>query len=260
MADTFEKTPSATHADGRTAALYRMVMDNHICPYGLKSKWLLERQGFTVEDHHLTTREETDAFKHKYDVKTTPQTFVQGERIGGYDALREMIAGGQADADKKTYAPVLVIFFLSALMALAVGWATGSVFSARTVEWFAAFAMTVLAIQKLRDIESFSTMFLNYDLLAQRRVGYSYVYPIAEAAAGVLMITGGVFALVGAPIALFIGTIGALSVYKAVYVDKRDLKCACVGGNSNVPLGFISLTENLVMIAMGVWMIAKALT
>ncbi|MEL6363053.1 MAG: glutaredoxin, partial [Pseudomonadota bacterium] len=64
---------------------------------------------------------------------------------------------------------------------------------------------------------------------------------------------------VAAPIALFIGTIGAASVYKAVYIDKRDLKCACVGGDTNVPLGFVSLTENLVMIAMGIWMPVKAL-
>ena len=27
----------------KTAILYRMVTDEHICPYGVKSKWLLER-------------------------------------------------------------------------------------------------------------------------------------------------------------------------------------------------------------------------
>jgi len=58
------------------------------------------------------------------------------------------------------------------------------------------------------------------------------------------------------PIALFIGTVGAVSVFKAVYVDKRQVKCACVGGASNVPLGFVSLTENLMMIAMALWMLA----
>jgi len=63
--------------------------------------------------------------------------------------------------------------------------------------------------------------------------------------------------LIAAPIALFIGTVGAISVIKAVYVDKRDLKCACVGGGANVPLGFVSLTENLAMMGMGIWMIVK---
>ena len=51
--------------------------------------------------------------------------------------------------------------------------------------------------------------------------------------------------------------IGAVSVFKAVYLEKRDLKCACVGGASNVPLGFVSLTENIMMILMGCWMLAK---
>ena len=37
----------------KTAKLYRMVMEQHLCPFGLKSKDLLERQGYLVEDHHL---------------------------------------------------------------------------------------------------------------------------------------------------------------------------------------------------------------
>ena len=59
------------------------------------------------------------------------------------------------------------------------------------------------------------------------------------------------------PIALSIGTVGAVSVFNAVYVERRELKCACVGGSSNVPLGFVSLTENLGMIAMAVWMLVR---
>ena len=247
-------------AGEKTAVLHRMVMPKHVCPYGRKSKWLLERRGYAVEDHHLTTREETDAFKEEHGVKTTPQTFIGGERVGGYDALRERF-GIVVQADKdKSYTPVLVLFGVAALMALAAIWAaTGEVFVWRGVEWFVAFSMCLLAVQKLRDVESFSTMFLNYDVLAQRQPLYGYLYPFAELAAGVLMIAGGAFALVGSPIALFIGGIGAYSVVKAVYVEDRDLKCACVGGNSNVPLGALSLTENVLMVAMGLWMPIKLL-
>jgi hypothetical protein len=32
----------------KTAVLYRMVMDKHICPYGIKSRYLLQRQDFAV--------------------------------------------------------------------------------------------------------------------------------------------------------------------------------------------------------------------
>nr|WP_255606728.1 MauE/DoxX family redox-associated membrane protein [Asticcacaulis sp. AND118] len=116
--------------------------------------------------------------------------------------------------------------------------------------------MCLLALQKLKDVESFATMFLNYDLLAKKWVRYAYIYPFAEAIAGILMLAGALMWL-SVPVALFIGTVGAVSVFKAVYIDKRKLKCACVGGDSNVPLGFISLTENLMMVAMAIWMLLK---
>src|SRR5688572_24051943 len=85
---------SATRETGHpgnspTATIYRMVTDNHICPFGIKSKDLLLRKGFKVEDHPLTTREQTDQFKESYHVETTPQTFINGERVGGYEELRE---------------------------------------------------------------------------------------------------------------------------------------------------------------------------
>jgi glutaredoxin len=241
----------------RRAILYRMVMPGHTCPYGLKSRALLKRKGYEIDDRWLTTREETDAFKAEHGVATTPQTFIEGERIGGYDDLRGHFGRPPRDPKALTYTPVLAVFAVTALMALAASHAAfGSPLTIRAGEWFIAFSMSVLALLKLRDVESFSTMFLNYDLLARRWVSYGYVYPFAELLAGVLMIAGALMWL-SIPVALFIGSVGAVSVFKAVYIDKRELKCACVGGDSNVPLGFISLTENLMMIAMAVWMLVR---
>lgn len=247
-------------AEPRNATLYRMVMDKHVCPYGLKARDLLRREGYTVDDRWLTSREATDAFKAEKGVKTTPQVFIAGERIGGYDDLRRHFGKTVADPKATTYTPVAALFALTALMALAVSYGVyGTPFTLRAGAWFISFSMVVLALLKLQNLESFATMFLNYDLLARRWVRYAYIYPFAEALAGVLMIAG-VLAWLSVPVALFIGSIGALSVVKAVYFDKRELKCACVGGSSNVPLGFLSLTENLLMIAMAVWMGLAALS
>ena len=244
-----------TNQPAQTATLYRMVMPSHTCPYGLKAKDLLRRQGYQVDDHLLTTREETDAFKAKHDVKTTPQTFIGGERIGGYDDLRRFFGKPVAESGATSYRPVTVLFGMTAAMALAASYAvTGQLLTMRAAEWFIGFSMVVLALLKLQNVEKFSTMFLNYDLLAKRWIPYGTIYPFAEGLAGVLMVAGALN-WVSIPVALFIGTIGAVSVFKAVYIDKRELKCACVGGDSNVPLGFISLTENLMMIAMAVWML-----
>jgi glutaredoxin len=238
----------------KQATLYRMVMEDHLCPYGLKAKDLLEREGFGVDDHWLETPEQTEAFRREHAVDTTPQVWIGDERIGGYEALRKHLGYGVREEDETTYQPVVAVFSVAFLMGLAMSWAAlGTIFSVRAFEWFVAISMCILAILKLRDLEKFSTMFLNYDLLARRVVRYGYIYPFAEALAGVLMIAGA-WIWIASPVALFIGTVGATSVAKAVYIDKRELKCACVGGNSNVPLGFISLTENLMMIAMGLWM------
>lgn len=243
-------------APTKQATLHRMVMQDHVCPYGIKAKDLLERQGFAVDDRWLTTRAETDAFKAEHGVKTTPQVFIGGERVGGYDDLRRFFGKPVRDPSATSYRPVIAVFAMTGLMALAASYAVfGSPFTLRAGEWFIAFSMCVLALLKLQDIESFSSMFLNYDLLAKRWVPYSYIYPFAEGGAGVLMIAGALTWL-SVPVALFIGTIGAVSVFKAVYIDKREIKCACVGGSSKVPLGFVSLTENIMMVAMAVWMIA----
>ncbi|TXC68003.1 glutaredoxin [Sphingomonas ginsenosidivorax] len=239
----------------KRATIYRMVMPTHTCPYGIKATDLLRRQGYEVEDHWLRTREETDAFKAEHGVKTTPQTFIGGKRVGGYDDLRRFFGKAARDSQAVTYRPVIAVFAMTALMALAASYAVlGTPFTVRAGEWFIAFSMCVLAMLKLQNVESFSSMFLNYDLLASRWVPYSYIYPYAEGAAGVLM-AAGVLTWLSVPIALVIGTIGAVSVVKAAYVDKRELKCACVGGDSNVPLGFLSLTENVTMVAMALWMI-----
>ena len=241
----------------KRAVLYRMVTPDHICPFGLKSKDLLERKGYKVEDHHLSNRSETDAFKEKHNVKTTPQTFIDDERIGGYDDLREYFDLKQESEFGSRYTPIIVIFSLAALMVLALMLKGGLPAGLEPfILNFIGVAMVILALQKLQDLVAFSNQFITYDLLAMKQVRYAYIYPFAEAFAGLGMLAG-FPALLVSPVSIFIGAIGAVSVIKAVYIDKRELKCACVGGNSDLPLGFISLTENLAMLGAGLYMLAR---
>lgn len=73
------------------ATIHRMVMDTHVCPFGVKAVELLKDEGYDVDDQWLTTREQTDAFKAEHGVDTTPQVFIDGERVGGYDELRRQL-------------------------------------------------------------------------------------------------------------------------------------------------------------------------
>lgn len=169
---TFDDKEFEMSASGpKWATLYRMVMPTHVCPYGLKALHLLHSRGYAVDDRWLKTREETDAFKAEHGVKTTPQAFIDGVRVGGYDDLRRHFGLRVAEPSGTSYRPVAALFAMTALMALAASQAAfGSPFTVQAIAWFFAFSMCVLALLKLQDVEKFSTMFLNYDLLARRWV------------------------------------------------------------------------------------------
>ncbi len=241
----------------KSAILYRNVLPDHICPSGLKALDLLKRRGYKVEDRPFATREQVDEFKRQNNIRTTPQIFIDGDRIGGFTELQTLL-GETKTTGGKTYRPVIALFSIAALLAIAITWLVdGSIFSGRILPAFISLAMVLLGLQKLQDVNKFADMFLSYDLLAQRWVRYGYIYPFIETGAGLLMLVGAL-TWIAAPITLVASTIGAWSVFKAVYIDKRDLNCACVGGDSNVPLGFVSLVENLMMMGMSFWMLMSS--
>jgi glutaredoxin 3 len=74
-------------ADTKSATLYRMILPEHTCPFGVRAKQMLEAAGFEVEDKILSSRDEVEAFKDEHGVDTTPQVFIDGERVGGSDDL-----------------------------------------------------------------------------------------------------------------------------------------------------------------------------
>lgn len=243
----------------KQATIYRIVTPKNICPWGIKALDLLKRNGYKVEDKHLETKEANEAYKKENGYDETPQIFTDGEHLGGFDDLLVHLGKSPDPKEGETYQPVLAVFAVTLPMALTTCYAMlGTLDAIRVAELFIAFSMCVLGILKLRDLKSFATGFVQYDLVARRYVPYSFVYPYIEAGAGVLMIAA-IATPVVAPITLIASTIGAISVIKAVYIEKRDLNCACVGGGSKVPLGFISLTENLMMMAMAIWMLVKYL-
>ncbi|BET68215.1 glutaredoxin family protein [Opitutales bacterium ASA1] len=240
-----------------------MVTPDHLCPWGVKAKDLLRRSGYRVDDRHLKTKEANEAYKRENGVDETPQIFIEGRHVGGYDALREHLGKGPDPKEGKTYQPIVAVFAVTGAMAvttmlststsatIADGWAW-----IRVGELCVAFSMCVLGILKLQNLQSYANGFVQYDLVARHWVPYAYVYAFVEAGGGVLMIAD-IATLVVAPVVLVISAIGAVSIVRAAYIERRDLNCACVGGGSDVPLGFVSLSENLIMIAMAVWMLGK---
>ena len=78
-------------AEANKAVLYRMVLPEHTCPFGVRAKELLDANGYEIEEHILGSREEVEAFKSEQSVETTPQVFIAGERVGGSDDLERYL-------------------------------------------------------------------------------------------------------------------------------------------------------------------------
>lgn len=173
----------------KRAVLYRMVMQDNVCPFGLKTRYLLRRAGYKVHDHWLTSRAEVDDFLQREEVETTPQVWINGKRLGGYDNVRRLL--GKTDPRSSPYRQIVIVFVIALLVASAACLdAFGTVLTPKVIQWFIAIAVTILALLKLQNVESFTNRFVSYDLLAQRWVPYAYFYPYAEALVGLLMVAG----------------------------------------------------------------------
>lgn len=79
-------------ADDKRATLYRMVLPDHVCPFGLRARDLLLERGYEIDDRVLRTRDEVEAVKDEFGVATTPVIFLGDERIDGADALARVLA------------------------------------------------------------------------------------------------------------------------------------------------------------------------
>jgi hypothetical protein len=92
-----------------------------------------------------------------------------------------------------------------------------------------------------------------YDLLAKRVKAYGLVYPFIELALGIAYLTH------FEPKITYITTIAVMSfssigVIQSV-VDKRKIRCACLGAVFNLPMSTVTIIEDLLMIAMAAFML-----
>jgi hypothetical protein len=177
-------------------------------------------------------------------VATTPQIFFNTKRIGGYTDLAEQLSATPESTDT-SYIPVIALFSTAGLMMLALS---------LKMAGFMGISLSMLASLKLMDLDSFTDSFQKYDLVTKKFKPYGKIYPFLELAIGLGFLSGIAPLLTGIA-SVTVGISGAISVFKAVYIDKMALNCACVGGNSKAPLGVVSTIENLMMVIMGAMLI-----
>ena len=106
----------------------------------------------------------------------------------------------------------------------------------------------VFSFFKILDIKGFSMSFKMYDPLAKKAPIYASIYPFIEVLLGVMFLTRYEvnIALVITVIVLGVTTIGVTQTL----LNKRAIKCACLGTTLNLPMTEATFIENALMIIM----------
>lgn len=106
----------------------------------------------------------------------------------------------------------------------------------------------VFSFFKLLDLRGFADAYRGYDILARALPFWAFVYPFVELALGVAYLTNS-FPLATNVTTLALMLIGAVGVLRSL-LNKRAIRCACLGTALNLPMTTITLVEDLGMAAM----------
>ena len=111
----------------------------------------------------------------------------------------------------------------------------------------------VFSFFKMLDLKGFPESFKMYDPLAKRIPIYGWIYPFIETALGLMFLMRFEInlALIVTLIVLGITTIGVTKTL----LDKKSIRCACLGTALKLPMTEATFIENTIMIVMAVLML-----
>jgi copper chaperone CopZ len=158
-----------------------------------------------------------------------------------------------AEPSATTYKPLLIILaFILGVTAL-VELRLGTFAWMRAMNTFMAGFFLVFSFFKLLDISGFASSYRMYDIVAKRVPAYGYVYPFIELALGAAYLTG--FApLLTNWVTLVVMSVSLVGVVQSV-LDKRTIRCACLGSVFNLPMTTVTIVEDGLMIGMAAVML-----
>lgn len=153
----------------------------------------------------------------------------------------------------QTYRPVLTIFFYITVVTLSVAFVNG--YSLMLwMNYFMAGFFIVFSFFKLLNIQGFAESYAMYDIIAMRWKTWGYIYAFLELALGLAFLTG-FMPLLTNVLTFAVMTISIIGVLKSV-IDKKKIKCACLGDVFNLPMSTITIIEDGTMMIMSLVMIA----
>jgi len=204
----------------------------------------------------------------KIELKNNTATLTVEKEIA-IDELRRLfeahpkytIAFSNSNEDKQnkrvftTYKPLLLIFLFIAATTAIVSIDNGKIDVMLWMQYFMAGFFIVFSFFKFLNLTGFAESYAMYDILAKRVKIYGLVYPFIELILGAAYLTG------FEPTITYIATIcimgfSSIGVIQSV-LDKKKIRCACLGAVFNLPMSMVTIIENLIMVLMALIMLWK---
>jgi copper chaperone CopZ len=157
-------------------------------------------------------------------------------------------AAADADGKPPSLYPLILIVAYIAGSVLLIGWARARwEWHSLMLDFMAGFFL-VFSFFKLLDLRGFADAYQSYDVIARRSRGYAFVYPFLELGLGIAYLVRWQPTITnGVTLALML--VGSVGVLRAV-LDKRRIRCACLGTALNLPMTTVTVVEDLGMAAM----------
>lgn len=213
-------------------------------PDVLSAEVTLPDQAVITMQSHISTKTIQEALSKKgdYTVSEDHNATDQHEMPG--------TAGGEW---LQTYKPLLLVGGFITGVSLITGFENGRLSALLWMDHFMAGFFIVFSFFKLLDLRGFADSYATYDLLAKNARVYGYIYPFIELALGLAYLTG------FDPVATNTATIvvmgfSSIGVIQSV-LDKRKIRCACLGAVFNLPMSTVTIVEDLLMVAMAMLML-----
>ncbi|MBC7874104.1 MAG: cation transporter [Ferruginibacter sp.] len=159
----------------------------------------------------------------------------------------------EAGSWAKLYKPVLLIFGYITVITLLIEYRHGQFDGMRWMNHFMAGFFLVFSFFKFLNLKGFAESYSMYDIVAKKWNGWGYVYGFIELLLGLAFLTG-FNPLLANTITFVVMSVSIIGVLQSV-VNKRKIKCACLGDVFNLPMSTITIIEDALMIAMSAIML-----
>lgn len=156
-----------------------------------------------------------------------------------------------------TYKPVLLIFLYIFTATLLIELNAETIDVMRWMRHFMAGFFLTFSFFKLLNLKGFKESYLMYDIVARKIPAWGYVYAFTELALGIAYLINFEPILTNS-VTFVVMTISIIGVLKTV-LDKKTIKCACLGDVFNLPMSTVTIIEDGLMILMSLGMLIIAL-